>query len=340
MRSVLPFRILALAAVIAATSFAAAQKQPQQNPKKYGEQLGPYATVLTESTVYVQPDAGSAKLSVIEPGREMIISEQNGNWDHVFANIEEERHTDDEPEFGRPARLPPISGWIPAQGAISDRTPNGDMILFGAAADAEEAASQPHPPQNAAKNAERLYQRMSEFFPNSTLAGEAAWRAADIQWQLDKEDISTLPSAHAKESYLRPQINEDAMRKIERTYRGTKWADLAAWDMLDNQLCGAWQGSTECPEKESAIYARYAHEHPNSPKLAQALYSAAWRQAVLKIEYEQAHQDKRAKQAEERTLDLTQAIQQKFSGTDYAARATALVYKMQHSLPVFGEDHD
>lgn len=340
MRSILSGWLIALVFAAAGASFGVAQKQPPQSPKKYGEQLGPYATVLTESTIYVQPDAGSTKLSVIEPGREMIISEQNGNWDHVFANIEEERQSNDEPEFGRPARLPPISGWIPAQGAISDRTANGDTILFGAAADAEEAASQPHPPQDAAKNAQRLYQRMSEFFPNSPLAGEAAWRAADIQWQLSKEDISTLPSAHEKESYLRPQIDDHDMQQIEHKYRNTKWADLAAWDRLDNQLCGAWQGSTECPEKESAIYARYAHEHPNSPKLAQALYSAAWRQAVLKIEYEQAHDDKRAKVAEERTLDLTQAIQQKFPGTDYAARATALVYKMQHSLPVFGEDHD
>ena len=35
---------------------------------------------------------------------------------------------------------------------------------------------------------------------HSPLAGEAAWRVADIQWQLEKSDYSTLPSAHEKQA--------------------------------------------------------------------------------------------------------------------------------------------
>ena len=317
------------------------EKLPKPPGKSYGEQMGPYATVLTEMTLYVQPDTTSTPVTVVEPGREMNISEHNGPWLRVFANTDiNQEPTDDQPEFGNTAKLPPASGWVQDRGVISAQTANGDMVLFGAASDAEHEASQPHPPAHAAKNAQRLYQRVNEFFPKSPLAPEAAWRAADIQWQLDREDISTLPSAHEKASYLRPQINDSAMHKLEHKYPGSKWADLAAWDMIDNKLCGAWQGSTDCPEREAAIYAKYAHEHPNSPKLQQALWESAWRLAVLKIEYAQNSDAKRAKQAGERATDMAQAIEQKFPNTDYAARATTLIYKMNNSLPVFGEDHD
>ena len=88
------------------------------------------------------------------------------------------------------------------------------------------------------------------------------------------------------------------MRKIEKLYPHSRWSDLAAWDMLDNQVCGDWQGSTECPEKEAAMYEKYANEHPDSSKAPEALYDAVYRQGVLKDMYDANAESKRSEQAQ------------------------------------------
>jgi hypothetical protein len=62
---------------------------------------------------------------------------------------------------------------------------------MGAAANQESLASDPRGPANAAQSARLLYRRLVEMFPNSPLVPEAMWRAADIQWQLQKADAST-----------------------------------------------------------------------------------------------------------------------------------------------------
>ena len=64
-------------------------------------------------------------------------------------------------------------------------TAGGDAILFGTAANLEDEAERPHAPKGAAGQAHLLYKRVAEYFPDSALAGEAAWRSADIRWQLD-----------------------------------------------------------------------------------------------------------------------------------------------------------
>ena len=51
----------------------------------------------------------------------------------------------------------------------------------------------PRAPQSVAQAARLLYQRMADFFPQSPLAPEAAWRSADIRWQLQKADVFSLP---------------------------------------------------------------------------------------------------------------------------------------------------
>ena len=68
---------------------------------------------------------------------------------------------------------------------------------------------------------------------------------------------------------------------LAKKFPNTKWADLAAFRMLDNKLCGDWLAQSKCPEMESALYEKYVAEHPQSPKAAEALYLAAWRQAAL-----------------------------------------------------------
>src|SRR5579863_8304635 len=126
----------------------------------------------------------------------MVIAEKSGPWIRVYANTDvEEVSEKDAPLIGSPQDAPPpISGWMEAKGIVEESTPDGDQILMGAAANEESLASDPRGPANAAQSARLLYRRIVEMFPNSPLAGEAAWRAADIQWQLEKADASSRPS--------------------------------------------------------------------------------------------------------------------------------------------------
>lgn len=306
-----------------------------QRPKVPGN--NPKATVLHDTDLYVDPDTSAARLAVVTAGREMMIVDRNGPWVRVYANTDVESSTaEDAPVFGSDAGATPISGWMQAKGIIDRTTPKGDLILFGEAATEEVAAGQPHAAQGTAQAARLLYQRVVEFFPQSPLAPEAAWRTADIRWQLQKADIFSLPSAHEKDAYLREQIDETEMRKLEKTYPHSRWSDLASWDMLDNKICGDWQGSTECPEKEAELYERYAEEHPDSSKAPEALYEAAYRQAVLNDMYNANAEDKRAQAAEAKAVSLANLLETKYAQSDYAPRAAALVYKMEASIPIYG----
>jgi outer membrane protein assembly factor BamD (BamD/ComL family) len=204
----------------------------------------------------------------------------------------------------------------------------------------EAEAEQPHPPKGAAEAAHLLYKRVPDYFPTSPLAAEAAWRAADIRWQLDKLDISTLPSAKEQQAYLRPQIYDGAMKKLMKTYPGTSYAARAAYEMLDNKLCGDWQGLPKCPEMESGLYEKYARQYPDSPKAAEALYNATYRQGVAVTMYNVQDDKKKADEAAKRTADLAQQMQQQYPKSDYTARAAAIAYKVQQGIPVYGSDRD
>ena len=76
---------------------------------------------------------------------------------------------------------------------VVETTPNGDQVLMGEAANEEALASDPRGPANAAQTARLLYRRVVEMFPDSPLAPEAAWRAADILWQIQKADAVHAP---------------------------------------------------------------------------------------------------------------------------------------------------
>ena len=164
---------------------------------------------------------------------------------------------------------------------VRTSTPDGDKIVYGAAADAEDEASRRHGRKGADQDALRLYYRVYDLFPNSTYAGEGLYRAADIRWQVERLDVMSRGSAREQSSYLREGMNEEWMREVMKKFPGTRWADLAAFRLLENKVCGDWQGATKCPEKESSMYEKYTDEHPRSPAAAQSLYQAAWRQAVL-----------------------------------------------------------
>ena len=313
-----------------------AQKKPPQLVKPMA---GPRATVLRITPLYVEPDTGSQRVDKIQIGREMVIAERSGPWVRVYANtdIEEERGPDT-PEYGSDETPPPISGWMQAKGVVEESTPDGDQILMGAAANEESLASDPHGPANAAQSARLLYRRIFEMFPDSPLAPEADWRAADIKWQLEKAESQSRPSAREKDPYMREQMDEDDLKKVIKLFPHTRWAALAAFDLIDNKLCGDWQGAVGCPEKESEYYEKYADEYPDGPRTAQALYDAVYRQAVLTNMFQANSDDKKAGEAHNQARALADRLKQHFATTDYAYRAGALVYRLDQNVPVFGID--
>ncbi len=323
--------------LFAAAGALGQKKMPQEQMPKNGTK----ATLVRVANLYVQPDESTDRVSVVTPGREMVISEHSGRWLRVFANIDApESRKSDQPVMEQDQQVIPVSGWMLDKGVIDTTTPHGDLILFGEAISAENAASDPHPPPRAALDARLLYRRVVEMFPQSPLTGEAMWRAADIRWQLQKADAAGLPSAHEKENYLREQMEEDEMKKIEKYFPHTRWADFAAYEMIDNKLCGDWQGAEKCPEKEAEVYAKYVDEHSDSPRAPEALYKAAWRMAAAGDMWTADGNSKRAEEDRAHANDIAGRLQAKYSQSEYAARAASLIYKVQQGIAIYGSDRE
>ena len=108
-------------------------------------------------------------------------------------------------------------------------------------------------------------------------------------------------------------MDEDALKKVIKLYPHTRQADLAAFDLIDNKLCGDWQGEVQCPQKESEIYEKYADEHPDGPRTAQALYEAVYRQAVLRDMYAANGDDKKSEIAKNHAHDLAARLKDHFA---------------------------
>lgn len=306
-------------------------------PAHAAEQATQRGVMVREATIYISPDPTSAKLAQIERGREVAILEHSNQWVHVFATLAGQRTQN--PIMSDDSDLPDtreVSGWILGKGVITSSTPNGDQILFGAAADSEAEASRRGGRKGAAGDAFFLYLRTEEYFPSSPMAGEALYRAADIKWQLDRIDVMSRPSSHARQAYLREGMNEDLMKKVIKKYPRTKWADRAAFHLIENKLCGDWQGSSGCPKKESERYEKYARERPGSPDAAEALYDAAWRQAALIQIYKTEEKAKDSAQAKAHAIELAQQIISKYPQSDWGDRAQALLYLVQQDIPTYG----
>src|SRR5512138_2277025 len=147
-----------------------------------------HGIMIREAQIYISPNTEAAKLANITRGREVHIIEKGAqNWVHVVAVLEQSQN------YGEGSR--DITGWMLNKGIITNKTADGDKILYGEAVDSEAEASRRGGRKGAAADARRLYYRVFDYFPQSPLAGEALYRAADIQWQIDKEDVSTRPSA-------------------------------------------------------------------------------------------------------------------------------------------------
>jgi outer membrane protein assembly factor BamD (BamD/ComL family) len=293
-------------------------------------------TLIREAVIYLSPDTSSSKLAQAERGREVILLDKSHNWLHVEALMGLAQTPDpafvlDDEDQGKT-----ISGWVLDSGVVWPSTPNGDRILFGAAVDSEDEASRRHGRRGAAQDALRLYRRVYDMFPSAPLAGEALYRTADIKWQIDKADMQSRPSAHEKEAYLRAGIDEQSMKKVMKKFPDTKWAQLAAFHLLDNKLCGDWQGSSKCPDKEADIYEKYVKEHPESPAAPEALYNAASRRAALIEIYKTEEQPKKADQSKDLAISLAQQLVSKYPQSDWSSRAQTLLFLVQQGVPTYG----
>ena len=293
-------------------------------------------TLVREAVIYISPDPTSNKLAQVERGRELILLDKSRNWLHVEALLGSALTPDPAFVLEDEDEGKTVSGWVLDTGVVWASTPNGDRILFGAAVDSEDEASRRHGRRGAAQDALRLYRRVYDIFPTAPLAGEALYRAADIRWQIDKSDMQSRPSAREKESYLRGGIDEQSMKQVMKKFPDSKWAQLAAFHLLDNKLCGDWQGSSKCPDKEADLYEKYVKEHPESPAAPEALYNAASRRAALIEIYKTEEQPKKSEQSKSLAISLAQELVSKYPQSDWSSRGQTLIFLVQQGVPTYG----
>lgn len=277
-----------------------------------------HATLIREESLYSSAGANAQKTAQVERGSAITILERSTADGQPWVKIS--MAADQQAQVSKE-----VTGWLPAKTVVSSATTNGDEIIFGQAVDSERQAEERGGRKGAADDAWRLYSRVPELFPGSPLAAEGIWRAADIRWQLAKTDF-VRSGKPMEEKYLREVIAK---------FPQSKQAELAAYDLLDGQLCPEWRGQTECPTKEAALYEQYAHEHPQSPKATEALYNAAWRQAALTDIYRINNDREKSEAARKKSIALAQQVQSQQQDPDWKMRSTDLIYKLQKKIPVF-----
>ncbi|MGH9635537.1 MAG: tetratricopeptide repeat protein [Candidatus Angelobacter sp.] len=277
-----------------------------------------HATLIREESLYSSAGANAQKTAQVERGSAITVLERSTADGQPWVKIS--MAADQQAQVSKE-----VTGWLPAKTVVSSATANGAEIIFGQAVDSERQAEERGGRKGAADDAWRLYSRVPELFPGSPLAAEGSWRAADIRWQLAKTDF-VRSGKPMEEKYLREVIAK---------FPQSKQAELAAYDLLDGQLCPEWRGQTECPTKEAALYEQYAHEHPQSPKATEALYNAAWRQAALTDIYRINNDREKSEAARKKSIALAQQVQSQQQDPDWKMRSTDLIYKLEKKIPVF-----
>src|SRR6478736_6133037 len=280
---------------------------------------GERATLIREEALSASAGANAQKTAQVGRGSALTILERSTADGQPWVKIS--MAADQQAQVSREA-----TGWLPAKTVVSSATTNGDEIIFGQAVDSERQAEERGGRKGAADDAWRLYSRVAELFPGSPLAAEATWRAADIRWQLAKTDF-VRSGKPMEEKYLREVIAK---------FPQSNQAELAAYDLLEGQMCQEWRGQAECPQKESAIYEQYAREHPQSPKAAEALYNAAWRQAALADIYRIENDVAKSDAARKKATALAQQIAGQYPQGDWKPRALDLIYKLEKKIPIYG----
>ncbi len=270
------------------------------------------ATNVREATLTVSP-GGSQKMVDMPRGSDLTITERTNAQNEPWCKVSGSPNPD--------GNAPAVTGWTPCKPLVSASVANADQVVYGEAVDSERDAQQRHGRKSAAQDAMRLYHRTADMFPKSPLAGEGLWRSADIRWQLER-----LKGRKPDEQY---------MKEVIQRFPGSRWADLAAYEMLDNVLCDSWNALPDCPTKEAEAYERYAQEHPRSPKAAEALYNAASRQAAVADMYRVANEKDKSAAAHSKAMALAQQIMGQFSDAGWKPRALNLLYKLQQNIPVY-----
>jgi hypothetical protein len=295
-------------------------------------------TLVHQETIRISPNGDAARVGDAARGIELIILDSSREWTNVEAILRapsnEEGATEDEAE-GKA-----VTGWVLSRSVVTAQTQDGDRIIFGEAADSEDQASRRRGRRDAAQDAMRLYYRVYDLMPASPLAAEGLYRAADIRWQMERSDVMTRPSARQRENYMRGQMNEEWMKLVGKKYPGTKWADLAAFKMIENKLCGEWEGLAKCPDKEADLYENYAKDHGQSPAAAEALYNAAWRRAALIEIYKNEPNQKKAGEAKDRAVALAQRVMSQYGQSDWAYRAQRLIFYINAGIATYGNASD
>ncbi|HZD06931.1 MAG TPA: hypothetical protein VE176_01720 [Candidatus Limnocylindrales bacterium] len=277
-----------------------------------------HATLTREESLYSSAGANAQKTAQVGRGSALTVLERSTADGQPWVKIS--MAADQQAQVSKE-----VTGWLPAKTVVSSATTNGDEIIFGQAVDSERQAEERGGRKGAADDAWRLYSRVPELFPGSPLAAEGIWRAADIRWQLAKTDF-VRSGKPMEEKYLRGVIAK---------FPQSKQAELAAYDLLDDQLCPEWRGLPDCPTKEAALYEQYAHEHPQSPKATEALYNAAWRQAALTDIYRINNDREKSEAARKKSIALAQQVQSQQQDPDWKMRSTDLIYKLEKKIPVF-----
>jgi len=294
----------------------------------------PRGTLVNEEAIRVSPATDAAKLGEAGRGHELVILDTSRDWAHVEAIIREPKKNADEDDPESEGKT--ITGWVQGKALVTSTTRDGDKIVFGEAADSEDQASRRRGRRDAAQDAMRLYYRVYDLFPTSPLAAEGLYRAADIRWQIERSDVMTRPSARERDAYMRGQIDEEWMKLVIKKFPGSKWADLAAFHLIENKLCGDWQGASKCPEKEADIYEKYAKEHEQSPAAAEALYDAAWRYSALIEIYKTEANQKKSEESKNHALTLAQKVVAQYGQSDWALRAQRLIFYIQQGVATYG----
>jgi outer membrane protein assembly factor BamD (BamD/ComL family) len=295
-------------------------------------------TLVSEEAIRVAPNAEASKLAEVGRGRELVIIETSRDWVQVEAFLSPPRHDEGATEEEEEGKT--ITGWVSAKALVTATTQDGDRIIFGEAADSEDQASSRRGRRDAAQDAMRLYYRIYDLMPTSPLAAQALYRAADIRWQIERSDVMTRPSARERQSYMRGQMNEEWMKLLLKKYPGTKWADLAAFRLIENKLCGEWEGLAKCPDKEADLYENYAKDHPQSPAAPEALYNAASRRSALIEIYKTEPNQKKSAESKDRALALAQKVISQYGQSDWALRTQRLIFYIQQGIPTYGNTAD
>lgn len=293
-------------------------------------------SLVREAVLYISPDSTSSKLAQVERGRELILLDKSHGWLHVEAMVGTDKSRDPAFVLEDDDEGKTIDGWVVDNGVVWASTPNGDRVLFGAAVDSEDEASRRHGRRGAAQDASRLYRRVYDIFPTSPFASEGLYRAADIKWQMDRADMQSRPSARERDPMLREGIDEELMRLVMKKFPDSKWAQLAAFHLIDNKLCGDWQGASKCPDKEAEIYEKYVKDRPESPAAPEALYNAASRRAALIEIYKTEEQPKKSEQSKSIAIALAQQLISKYPQSDWSTRGQTLLFLVQGGVPTYG----